>query len=564
MVHQLHVFLSFSVCIFFTIVRHGGAASINSYPYLYYDQKGLNSSFPVLDHIAPIGIKSLRNDRPDFLYNPPPASFRVVEFYIHWCNICRHFSKHYVKYSRKVLQIVAGMPDVAITFHAISCVPNRDLCRQQEIPGYPLFKVFKPGDLNGITMRHTEVKPTAILRQFKIGVDGIKDDDTGGDEPAEGNVSQGKASWWRSLFISYARVVEAPERQIQVLDNRRTREDLMNDVHLSFDFAMRNNVYIAAGDDTLSIEAKLALKEYFILLQRTLPSSWKDLKLLLEQLIRNFRYVSKKEPYLIKFLDKYPPKMLPDTGDPEWSLSCSRGEAGRGFTCGLWETFHAATVGVVYYNRNQVEDAALIAPEAVAKTIRDFIEFFFSCEECRQNFLKMYDTCAFNRCDRLAKKTSLTGDNVSELEWQAVSLWLHEVHNDVNVRLMKEAAARTKLVPTRQDALDAQWPSERNCRPCMLKPDKNGVRKWNETVLYSYLQLEYGQRRDSSAIELRRQLDEVNTANGEEDRRGQPGGLPKLMHSCIFFVCVIGYVGQSWRGSSYLRRVLIKKKLRTM
>jgi Erv1 / Alr family/Thioredoxin len=543
------------------------SVSFNAYPYLYFDEKGNNASFPVREHIAPKGDKNLKSDHPYYLYNPKPGTYRVVEFYVHWCNICRHFSKHYVKYAQKVQQLVADK-DLTVTFHAISCVPNKFICQNQAIPGYPLVKVFKPGDTKGVVMKHTEVKPIAILQKLGINVDGMNDeDDADLDEPTPGASSNGVVlSWWDALS-NHVQGVRAMERQGHQANYRRTRENLKNDIHLAFDFAMRNNVYISEGDDPLSKSAKKALKAWFILMDRTLPPSWTDLHALLVQLIRNFRYVSKKEPYLIKFLDRYPPKALSNGGDPEWSLSCSQGVPGRGFTCGLWEMFHAVTVGSVDFNKNQVEDAALLAPETVAMTIRDFIEFFFSCEECRQNFIKMYDSCAFNRCKRLSNVTKLTGDEDSILEWEEVPLWLYEVHNAVNVRLMIEKATREKREPTRQNIIEAQWPARRECRPCWLEPDVNGMAKWNNTVVYRYLPLEYGQR-DSAVVEFQRQLVEANSGPNEKDQSGGPGGPTvnesRFPHRFVLFVCIVGYASLTGSGNVYLRRTLFRKKVRTL
>lgn len=229
--------------------------------------------------------------------------------------------------------------------------------------------------------------------------------------------------------------------------------------------------------------------------------------------------------------------------------------------------FHAVTVGAVDYNRNQVEDANLVAPEAVAKIIRDFVEFFFSCEECRQNFLKMYDSCAFGRCDRLTKVTKLTGEKDTELEWQAVSLWLYEVHNAVNVRLMNEKATREKRVSTLQDVVDVQFPSMRECRPCWLEPDAKGNRKWNETAVFNYLKLEYGQR-DSYIVEFQRQLQEANSAADNDNQKlravGPKIAASQVLHPIILFVCIIGYIGFGGCGNIYWRRAFFQRKLRTL
>ena len=67
--------------------------------------------------------------------------------------------------------------------------------------------------------------------------------------------------------------------------HRRTRDNLQADIHLSFDYAMRNEIYTRSGE--LSKEQQRVLLSFFELLQVTLPQSWAMTKLL-QELIDNF------------------------------------------------------------------------------------------------------------------------------------------------------------------------------------------------------------------------------------------------------------------------------------
>jgi hypothetical protein len=442
-------------------------------------------------------------------------------------------------------------PDVSITFHSISCVPNKPLCRKQNVPGYPMVQLLKPGESIGEILKHNEAKPVAMLQALGINVDGmVEEDNENDDEPTIADPSGG-----------------------QVITYHRTRDDLRNDIHLSFDFAMRNNVY--TRDTPLTEEEKRSLKDYLYLMKRTLPSSWSHLHSLLENLIRNYRYASKKEPYLVQILDKYPPQNYNADGDPEWSLSCSKGEVGRGFTCGLWETFHTISVGVVNYNYNQVDDSELIAPESGARTIRDFVEYFLHCTECTENFIKMYDGCAYNRCQRLTKTTKLTGDKVSELEWRALSLWLYEVHNGVNVRLLKEKAQREKQTAiTVQDIVNVQYPPIEECPICWFKPDRSGKREWNETAVFTFLQLEYG-KRDNAVIDFHKQLQSIKSdprrkASNKQLLRAriEPSNVVltnAFIHPFVLLICALGYASLGGAGRAFWRHMFTfgRRKLRT-
>lgn len=109
-----------------------------------------------------------------------------------------------------------------------------------------------------------------------------------------------------------------------------------------------------------------------------------------------------------------------------WSQNCSKGVNGAGYTCGLWELFHIVTVGIVQWNIASEHDR--VSTLDAADTIRDYIEHYFTCDECRKNFIAMYEACQFQRCDRLSKKVS--EDAIKT--WKQLPLWLWETHNDVS------------------------------------------------------------------------------------------------------------------------------------
>ena len=454
------------------------------------------------------------------------------------------------------MQQLTADRSIDISFHAISCVPNKGLCRQQNVPGYPVVQLFKPGEtLPVVTLVHSDVKPVTMLRHLGINVDGMSDEETGMELEPTDNVVQPASSG--AVGIRY----------------QRTRDDLKNDIHLSLDFALRNNVYIRDEANALSDPEKVALKSFLKLLKQTLPIAWKELHQLLETLTRNIRYVCKKEPYLINLLNQFPPKSMDSQGDPEWSMACSKGEPGRGFTCGLWETFHTITVGVVQYNNNQVNDNQLIAPETAARTIRDFVQYFLHCTECVQNFLKMYDSCEYQRCSRLTKTTKLSGDIKAELEWRALPLWLYEAHNGVNVRLLKEKAMREKQATiTVQELIDVQYPAVEECPVCWSKPDSKGKRSWNETAVFSFLQLEYGTH-DETVAAFQTRLKTFKGHDSSATKKLRETGQkqkPRLMtssfvHPCILSFCILCYLSLGGASRAFMSRIFSigRRKMRT-
>lgn len=57
----------------------GGIGAKDSFPYLYATRKDPDASKPVIDHIAPVGMKELTNQKPDFLYTDIDR-YRIVNF----------------------------------------------------------------------------------------------------------------------------------------------------------------------------------------------------------------------------------------------------------------------------------------------------------------------------------------------------------------------------------------------------------------------------------------------------------------------------------------------------
>uniref|UniRef100_A0A914C3Z0 Sulfhydryl oxidase n=1 Tax=Acrobeloides nanus TaxID=290746 RepID=A0A914C3Z0_9BILA len=89
----------------------------------------------------------------------------------------------------------------------------------------------------------------------------------------------------------------------------------------------------------------------------------------------------------------------------------------RGYTCGLWTTFHALTVRAFKNSANDVS----FRPLSILHSIRDWVGEFFGCEHCRNHFLKM------------TTKTFKMESQVRQSEDVFMYLW--RAHNIVNARL---------------------------------------------------------------------------------------------------------------------------------
>lgn len=496
----------------------------NSFPYLYASRKNFNASFPVIEHFAPSGKKNLVSDKPDFLYKEDQG-YRIVVFYGHWCNTCKNLKPHFVHFAQRVQQLAAHQNET-VSIHAVSCHPNRKLCRKQTTQGYPLIRLLKPGATEGIDMKHTDINPVKCLEKLGIHLD-TKEDDENWDVSVP--IENSRFSQLQRMLES---VIGKPTDSIPY--HRRTREELKADIHLSFDFAMRDGVF--SSDEPLTDKASKALKDWLKLLSRTLPAAW-DIHKLLDQLLRDFNYISKHEAYLYSVLDQFPPE------SSTWSPACSHGDPDAGYTCGLWELFHAMTVGVVDYNIMNPEKRR-IATEDAAHTLRDYIEHFFGCIECRNNFLAAYDNCANDRCNRLSADTKgLVKDKQNA--WAQLPLWLFETHNSVNVRLMKEQAGRDDRATTLQDEIDVLWPPKRDCFPCWKTISKNNEVRWDQTNVFKWLLLEYGQR-DANAENLKKELHALTAAMKKKERT-QKRRIEITNGSALMAFCVMAVLGAKVR-----------------
>jgi thiol oxidase len=384
---------------------------------------------------------------------------------------------------------LAALQSIDLKVYAISCAPNLPLCVDQGVKGFPKIRLFKPGDTMGMELsHHSQINPYQILEKLGIDFDGDKEDWDVEKLLAEHTMSQlSMLDRFRAMFLS-----EKKNTQSLI---RRTRDALKADIHLSFDYALRYEVF--TNTKMLSQEQQESLRNWLTLLTKTLPSSWELVKLI-QELIDNFIYIVKSHDYLVAVLDEYP------APTERWSDSCSHGKEDEGYTCGLWEMFHTMSIGMVEYNKAMAFDEdRLLATETVANTLRDYLFFFFGCSECVSNFIKAYDLCALDRCDRLSKIVRL-----DEAEWLQLPLWLFETHNAVNVRLFQQRANLENRRVTANDIQSVKWPPKSECKACWT-----GDGSWDAEYVYKILFLEYGPRDANSAELMRELVEKQNTEN---------------------------------------------------
>ncbi len=259
------------------------------------------------------------------------------------------------------------------------------------------------------------------------------------------------------------------------------QNNLFTDASLSWEFAMRTSIFMTNNE--LNTKQKTTLKSWLELLEKTLPKKKgaEPMKRVVASnmlLLHSFDSIVLSEDNLLKV-------MGPDRKQ-EWSRGCSKGKDGAGYTCGLWSLFHIMTIGLVHWNAEEAHVKDMVSTEDASKILRDYIEEFFGCNACRENFVRMYDDGQFDRLNRLSDNVSARTEK-SMSEWKQLSLWLWEVHNDVNVRLLKEDQIDKGLkAPTEAEEQNVRWPSKEDCPSCWH--DGGG---WDEDDVYLYLESYY-------------------------------------------------------------------------
>ena len=98
----------------------------------------------------------------------------------------------------------------------------------------------------------------------------------------------------------------------------------------------------------------------------------------------------------------------------------------------------------------------------------------------------MYDNCGHDHCNRLKSEITTMDPTVngSDPARMELALWLWEVHNSVNARLMKEAAQRQNREISHEETLASKFPTKKQCPDCWL--DAN-MTKWDNATVFHFL-----------------------------------------------------------------------------
>ncbi len=425
---------------------------------------------------------------------------RVVKFYSPWCGHCKNYKPKYIKIAREVNRVAP------LEFYAVSCTEYKKICQNQKVQGYPTVKYFGK-TAEPVVLPH-DVTAENILHDY-LKVEGYE----AGEETE--NIKNSLRGKVKELAKATAKKITFQKES----KNKIIRNLVFHDASLSFDFALRNGIFMT--NDALDKTKSKAFKRWLELLRKAVPGNMKTVRDDVESIKVYFDSAIKSEENLLKIMGNHKHKDLKAgqtrksrvnvlSLDKIWSENCSKGQKGAGYTCGLWELLHIISVGVVQWNTAAPENMRIATAEA-AEIIKDYIANFFACEECRENFVAMYDACQFQRCERLTMDVSDTSAD----DWKELPLWLWETHNDVNIRLMNEARKEKNLPKaTLEQEQEVRWPSKSQCRVCWMEGGG-----WHDDEVVKYLRTHYWHFDPLGEDVLKTMLRE-GTGKGFQERNG--------------------------------------------
>lgn len=530
----------------------------------------------VQEHLATSGTT------PGFLYDPHYPNGRVVEFYASWCPHCQHFKPKYMEFSIKLHQMAAKMNNnVKVETFAVSCVPNKPICKDQHIKGYPTTKFYPPYSLNGTDVSPFSLHPQDIMRKAMMGEaaspSGVvvppqqEDSDnsqqpkksaaaaganhkaattTTGDNDKNNNKSRVRGGHHHhprgdvvdQSLVAMEEVAATGQKKKSLHFLRRSREEAFRDAHLSFGFAMKTAIY--TSDGPLPEEKQNVLKAFLRILQKTLPVTM-TVQPLLNDLVKNFDTLTEGDDQLSAILERHPAPF------EKWSESSTL--HGTGYTAGLWTLFHIMSVGLVEWNQMAMDDSQLLVPSEVADHLRSYIEHFFLCDVCRLNFMNEYDACSYDRCNRLISKRKGTLEQYIQFP-----LWLLETHNAVNTRLRKERIELHDEPEKLTTEYDVMWPPVDWCPSCW----KAGGGHWDELAMFKFLHASYWPELDTEVVRSLQDEDtdtsrKLQQAASREEPIQEGNRKLKVLFALLLFSAAMMVLWQ--RKRQFLRKGYHKK-----
>jgi len=336
------------------------------------------------------------------------AEYILIDFYAPWCPHCRHFAPEFERLSLAMKRLhekhvrAAKQPPKILT-GTVDCVMFAATCKQWNVTGYPTLRWGKRSDWLAMdavrnlakveTKDPLDAESVAGWINTKLSSEGFSPEIDPSHIPR------------KSLFPMPANVVVLSATG----HAQQARADVW-DAQLAAALFLRDML-----GDTLSGDKKAVMLDFVDLLKTKFPEVDGQ-----SQCRKSFETLS---TLLRANGTQAPIRIDPDTLEKTWQ-PCSvpyneyahgfrmcRGTwpGRRGMTCGLWTLIHMLAA--------QSDDASATK---TFQTLHDLIDKFFTCKECRENFLK-----------------TPTPSRAKTLTRRDLQLWWWNAHNIVNRRVME-------------------------------------------------------------------------------------------------------------------------------
>jgi thiol-disulfide isomerase/thioredoxin len=376
------------------------------------------------------------------------AGSKLVMFYAPWCPHCQHYAPTWAKVGAMMSDLeCGGKPARAL---AVNCVLQKTACQAEAISSYPTIKIIGPdGGIDKLDRSHT--KDAASLLQYLSGLQAW-----GGCRHTTGSADSGGGTTPVLLPLKSPRTPSAPspapppppppalapEKKEAILAAKSllpapipTVADLpphggappdgaaaarLVDVGEAVWFGLQNGVF--AGRTALSAEEVVALRAWLRALTGLLPPA-----LLADGALEAVRELAERPELTaaqwadgVEVAIDYLDEGKGGVGQGTWGLCADRAPHIRGYTCGLWLTFHTLAA------RAHDLGGGTRAADGL-RALHGFVTHFFGCERCREHFLAAHPQAEI---DGLA----------AAADARTIMLWLWAAHNDVSARLRRENA----------------------------------------------------------------------------------------------------------------------------
>jgi thiol-disulfide isomerase/thioredoxin len=335
------------------------------------------------------------------LLQKDPKKLHVVEFYAPWCPICQGLAPMYGSVASSF-----GM-NKDVEFAGLNCEAFSNICLEQMIIGFPTIKFWFHDPSN--SSQNLIAEPWNEIRTVDSFVSAI----------VEKLEERGKAT----IHSNTSRAGVLHTRKDVIPIHPTKLQDLAATIHYTLDDAVSTGLPTQAAVHSLSLWVEL--------LSTQLPGLEADLAafhgLLQKQAAggaaADLDALTKAKDRLVVWDQPHP--LLPHGGgDRAYNWSTCVGLQ-HGYPCGLWELFHTLTlVETAGETMTTSPDSGTYVPSTL-RSIRDFVDAFFRCSDCRQHFLVR------------AEGDSKGADGIETVgSSQESALWLWRVHNEVTCALI--------------------------------------------------------------------------------------------------------------------------------